>query len=86
MLIVRICGRHQMIHGEAEGPLGIVIAGDLHLGGVPPTSPSLDMVPGEGRHPSLLDHRDMSSRRVRRVCNVARGIHSDHSIQADRLA
>ena len=75
-----------MIHGKAQGPLRFIIADDLYLGGVPPTAPSVYMRLGESRHPSLLDCRDMSFRRIGWVCNLTRAIGGNQSIQAERLA
>ena len=52
VLVARIYGRHQMIHGEAERPLGVIFTVDLYFGGVPLAAPGIGMARCEGRHSS----------------------------------
>jgi hypothetical protein len=71
MLIYGICGRDQVIHGEAENLLGLVIANNPHLGSLPSLSPGVDMGLEESLDPLLLDHGDMNPRCLPRIGNLA---------------
>src|SRR5690606_3754443 len=81
-LVLGVGGRDQVVAGEADGALGVVVAVDLDVGGVPALPPCGDVVGDHGVRAAAAEQLEVVGGGRLGVVRVARGEGRDEAIQA----